>query len=128
VLVDDDEGGDPIGEEVRATLDGHIVLSNKLAATGHYPSIDVLSSRSRVMRQIVEQGQRELAGEAGAQLAKFDSIQTLVQIGEYRAGAHAMGDKTLRCREALLQFLQQDLMEQSTFRDTLTRLKRALDH
>jgi type III secretion protein N (ATPase) len=128
VLVDDDEGGDPVGEEVRATLDGHIVLSNKLAGSGHYPAIDVLSSRSRVMRQVVEQGPREMAAEAGAQLAKFDSIQTLVQIGEYRAGADQLGDKTLRCREALIEFLRQDLMEQSTFKETLTRLRRALDH
>jgi type III secretion protein N (ATPase) len=128
VLVDDDEGGDPVGEEVRATLDGHIVLSNKLAASGHYPSIDVLASRSRVMRQVVEPKQRELAAEAGAQLAKFDSIQMLVQIGEYRAGADQIGDKTLRCREPLLKFLRQDLMEHTSFKDTLTQLKRALDN
>jgi type III secretion protein N (ATPase) len=128
VLVDDDEGGDPVGEEVRATLDGHIVLSNKLAASGHYPAIDVLASRSRVMRQIVEERQRELAADAGAQLAKYDSIQTLVQIGEYRAGADQLGDKTLRCRDALQKFLRQDLMEQSTVKETLTQLKRALDH
>ncbi len=51
----------PIGEEVRATLDGHIVLSNKLAGAGHYPAIDVLASRSRVMRQVVDESHRELA-------------------------------------------------------------------
>jgi ATP synthase in type III secretion protein N len=128
VLVDDDEGGDPIGEEVRATLDGHIVLSNKLAGAGHYPAIDVLASRSRVMRQVVDPQQRELAAEAGSQLAKYDSIQMLVQIGEYRAGADAAGDKTLRCREPLLKFLQQDLAEQSAWADTLHQLRRVLDN
>lgn len=128
VLVDDDEGGDPIGEEVRATLDGHIVLSNKLAGAGHYPSIDVLASRSRVMRQVVDKRQRELAAEAGNQLTKYDSIQMLVQIGEYRAGVDEIGDKTLRCRDALLQFLQQDLAEQSQLADTLQRLRRVMDN
>ncbi len=128
VLVDDDEAGDPIGEEVRATLDGHIVLSNKLAAAGHFPAIDVLASRSRVMRQVVSKEQRELATEACAQLAKHDSIQMLVQIGEYRAGADEAGDKALRCREPLLNFLRQDLLEQSQLSNTLALLRRAMDN
>jgi type III secretion protein N (ATPase) len=128
VLVDDDEGGDPIGEEVRATLDGHIVLSNELAGAGHYPAIDVLASRSRVMRQVVDQQQQALAAQAGSQLAKYDSIQMLVQIGEYRSGADEAGDKALRCREPLLKFLQQDLLEQSPLADTVLQLRRAMDN
>ncbi|MET0533993.1 MAG: FliI/YscN family ATPase [Steroidobacter sp.] len=126
VLVDDDEAGDPIGEEVRATLDGHIVLSNKLAASGHYPAINVLGSCSRVMPQVVDAQRRELATQACSQLAKYDSVQMLVQIGEYRDGADAAADKALRCREGLLQFLHQDLLEQSTMDDTVMQLRWAM--
>ena len=128
VLVDDDEGGDPIGEEVRATLDGHVVLSNKLAGAGHFPAIDVLASRSRVMRQVVDQRHYELTTHVGSQLSKYDSIQMLVQIGEYRAGVDEAGDKSLRCREPLLRFLRQDLLEQTQWNDTVSQLREALDH
>jgi type III secretion protein N (ATPase) len=128
VLVDDDEGGDPIGEEVRATLDGHIMLTNKLAAAGHFPAIDVLASRSRVMRQVVEKDRYDLAAQACAQLAKYESIQMLVQIGEYRAGADEAGDQALRCRESLLRFLRQDLFEESQLGDTILQLQRSMDN
>jgi ATP synthase in type III secretion protein N len=127
VLVDDDEGGDPIGEEVRATLDGHVVLSNKLAGAGHYPAIDVLASRSRVMRQVVDDAHRTLAAEVGNQLTKYDSIQMLVQVGEYRSGADEEADKALRCRDSLMRFLRQDLLEQAPLAETLMQLQDAVD-
>jgi len=126
VLVDDDEAGDPIGEEVRATLDGHIVLSNKLSSAGHFPAINVLGSCSRVMPQVVDASRRELATEACSQLAKYDSVQMLVQIGEYRDGTDPAADKALRCREGLLQFLRQDLLEQSPLEDTIMKLRWAM--
>ncbi|HEY5757380.1 MAG TPA: FliI/YscN family ATPase [Steroidobacter sp.] len=127
VLVDDDEGGDPIGEEVRATLDGHIVLSNKLAGAGHYPAIDVLGSRSRVMRQVVDQSHRELAADVGSQLTKYDSIQMLVQVGEYRSGADEEADRALRCRDALMRFLRQDLFDQTSMQETVYQMREAVD-
>lgn len=127
VLVDDDEAGDPIGEEVRATLDGHIVLSNKLAGAVHFPAIDVLASRSRVMRQVVDDAHRSLAAEVGNQLTKYDSIQMLVQVGEYRSGTDEEADKALRCRDSLMRFLRQDLVEQSSLPETLMRLQDAVD-
>jgi type III secretion protein N (ATPase) len=127
VLVDDDEGGDPIGEEVRATLDGHVILSNKLAGAGHYPAIDVLASRSRVMRQIVDESHRQVAADVGSQLTKYDSIQMLVQVGEYRSGADEEADRALRCRAALMRFLRQDLLEQSPLPTTVFRMREAVD-
>jgi type III secretion protein N (ATPase) len=127
VLVDDDEGGDPIGEEVRATLDGHVVLSNKLAGAGHYPAIDVLNSRSRVMRQITNDEHRAIAADVGTQLTKYDSIQMLVQVGEYRVGGDEEADKALRCRDSLMRFLRQDLLEQATLQETLHLMREAVD-
>lgn len=126
VLVDDDEAGDPVGEEVRATLDGHIVLSNELLAAGHCPAIDVLASRSRAMNFVADAGQQTLATQATEQLSKYDSIRMLVQIGEYQAGSDELADRTLRCREDLLKFLRQDSAVLSTFDETLAQLRRAV--
>ncbi|MET0499561.1 MAG: FliI/YscN family ATPase [Steroidobacteraceae bacterium] len=123
VLVDDDEGGDPIGEEVRALLDGHIMLSGKLAAAQHYPAIDVLASRSRVMSSVASEEQRTLAAEMCSLLARYDAIEMLVQIGEYQSGSDARADKALRCREAMISFLKQDHAGTSSLRDTLSRLR-----
>lgn len=126
VLVDDDEAGDPIGEEVRATLDGHIVLSNKLAAAGHYPAIDVLASRSRVMSRVVDAEQRMIAETAIAQLAKFESIQMLVQIGEYKSGSDPAADEALACRHALVSFLRQGMSESTMLSECTAQLRGAV--
>ena len=126
VLVDDDEAGDPIGEEVRATLDGHIVLSNKLAAAGHYPAIDVLTSRSRVMVNVASEQQQSAAIAAIEQLAKYDSVHMLVQIGEYKSGSDAAADRALRCRDGLLKFLRQGRAETFAFDATVAQLHRAV--
>lgn len=127
VLVDDDEAGDPIGEEVRATLDGHILLSNKLAAAGHYPAIDVLTSRSRVMVNLVSEQQQAAAIAAVEQLAKFDSVQMLVQIGEYKSGSDAAADRALRCREELLKFLRQRRDDVAACDATVAQLQSAVN-
>jgi ATP synthase in type III secretion protein N len=126
VLVDEDEGGDPIGEEMRALLDGHIVLSPKLAAANHYPAVDVLASRSRVMPNVTTGEQRQLAAEFRELLTKYESIEMLVQIGEYKQGADARADKAMRCHAAMLSFLQQDLDDTSDARDALTRLRESV--
>lgn len=126
VLVDDDEAGDPIGEEVRATLDGHIVLSNRLAAAGHYPAIDVLASRSRVMSRVADAEQRKIAERAIAQLAKFESIQMLVQIGEYKAGSDAAADEALACRNDLVSFLRQGMSESTTLSECIAQMRSAV--
>jgi type III secretion protein N (ATPase) len=124
VLVDDDDGSDPIGEEVRSILDGHIVLSPKLAAANHYPAIDVMASRSRVMTGVATAEHIKLAGEARELIAKYQSIEMLVQIGEYRSGSDARADKAIHCRDAISQFLQQAMSDASAFEETLARLRK----
>jgi type III secretion protein N (ATPase) len=124
VLVDDDAAGDPIFEETRATLDGHILLSPRLADSGHYPAIDVLASRSRVMQKIASQSHAAAARKLRELMQKLQDIETLVQIGEYRAGSDPVADHALAVREDLTKFLQQDRHDISAIDATLQRLLR----
>ncbi len=123
VLVDDDESGDPMGEEVRSILDGHIVLSPELASSGHYPAIDVMLSRSRVMTNVVNSKQRQVASEICELIAKYKSIETLIQIGEYKPGTDARADKAMRCRDAIQSFLRQEVTEPSPYELTVAQLQ-----
>jgi len=107
VLTEGDEENDPIAEEVRSILDGHVVLSRKLAAAHHYPAIDVLASVSRVMPQVVQADDLAAAGHFRALLAKYQELELLVQIGEYRAGNDALADEAIASRNAMNEFLKQ---------------------
>jgi type III secretion protein N (ATPase) len=107
VLTEGEDDNDPIAEEVRSILDGHVVLSRKLAAEGHFPAIDVLASVSRVMNQVVPPAHAASAMHARALLAKYREIELLVQIGEYRAGRDAQADAAVEAKPALKFFLTQ---------------------
>lgn len=122
VLIDDDAQGDPIFEEVRATLDGHIVLSPRLADAGHYPAIDVLASRSRVMQRVAATAHQAAARVVRERLQKLLDVEVLVQIGEYRHGSDAVADAALAQRERLSSFLQQSRHQSSAFPDTVAEL------
>ena len=108
VLVEGDEESDPIAEEVRSIVDGHIVLSRKQALAGRYPAIDLLASISRVMPQVTTPAHRAAAQRVRELLAKYQEIELLVQIGEYREGSDALGDTALRAHAALSRFFEQD--------------------
>lgn len=122
VLLEDEEG-DPVGEEVRSLLDGHIHLSRRLAAKGHYPAIDVLGSLSRLFPKLAGQQQQRAAQTLRAFLAKLDEIELLVQMGEYEMGRDPVGDRALAERETIGAFLRQDLGEASPFNHTVARLR-----
>ena len=126
VLVDDEEG-DPIGEELRALLDGHIVLSRELAAADHYPAIDVAASRSRVMSHVASNEHRKAAAALRELLAKHADIQVLLQIGEYKAGADATADKAIRCKPNITKFLRQQLGERTSLPETVAFLRRVAE-
>ncbi|GFE82383.1 EscN/YscN/HrcN family type III secretion system ATPase [Steroidobacter agaridevorans] len=126
VLVDDEEG-DPIGEELRALLDGHVVLSRELAAADHYPAIDVAASRSRVMSHVTTKEHRKAAGELRELLAKHADIQVLLQIGEYQAGADALADKAIRCKPNITKLLRQQVGERMSLSETIALLRRAAE-
>lgn len=122
VLLEDEED-DPIGEEVRSLLDGHIYLSRKLAARGHYPAIDILASQSRLMGQLTERAQQNAAIALRTHLAKLDEIEILLQVGDYKPGQDAAADRALAQREALDAFLRQPLDERIGFATTLALLR-----
>ncbi|WAC71587.1 type III secretion system ATPase SctN [Roseateles sp. SL47] len=107
VLYEDESGSDPISEEVRGILDGHMILSRKIAAKNQYPAIDVLGSLSRVMSQIVSREHRDAAGRFRQLMAKFDELEMLVQMGEYRPGADALADEAVDKQPRVREFLCQ---------------------
>jgi type III secretion protein N (ATPase) len=126
VLMEDEESADPIAEEVRSILDGHVVLSRKLAAANHYPAIDVLDSVSRVMDRIVVDEHRQSAATARRLLAKHRDLEVLLQMGEYQHGADPLADAAIACAPALDRHLCQGIDEQVAFADGLASLRRAL--
>lgn len=124
VLTEGDEENDPIAEEVRSILDGHIVLSRKLAAANQYPAIDVLASVSRVMSQVVSPQHRDAASRLRSLLAKYQELELLVQIGEYQPGADALADMAIERHGAMKTFLSQPPQGASPINETLTALQR----
>jgi ATP synthase in type III secretion protein N len=127
VLVDGEEMEDPVAEEVKAIVDGHVSLTRALAAAGHFPAVDVLESASRVMDSIIEPQHRDLAMDARRLMARFREIEMLVQIGEYKSGADAFADRAIAARPALQDFLRQPTAEGSaSLVSTIAKLTKAL--
>lgn len=111
VLVEGDDFNEPVADLARSILEGHIVLSRQLASAGHYPAIDVLESLSRCFAQVVPYAQREQAAALRSQLAAWNEVKDLVQIGAYKPGTNAETDALLRQVPALMTFLKQPVDE-----------------
>jgi len=122
VLAEDEDGSDPIAEEVRSILDGHIVLSRELGQAGHYPAIDVLASASRVFGRVATPPQREHALRLRALMAKHAEIRFLLQVGEYRAGSDELADQAIERWPAIQALLRQRPDEATPAVQTLRRL------
>ncbi|MEA0763154.1 type III secretion system ATPase SctN [Xanthomonas campestris pv. campestris] len=127
VLAEDDTGSDPIAEEVRGILDGHLILSREIAARNQYPAIDVLGSLSRVMSQIVSAEQRQYAGQLRRLLAKHNEVETLLQVGEYRHGSDAVADEAIARIDAIRDFLSQPTDQLSDYDTILEQLAGVID-
>ncbi|EFE05597.1 FliI/YscN family ATPase [Citrobacter youngae] len=127
VLVEGDNMNEPVADEVRSILDGHIVLSRKLAEANHYPAIDVSASVSRVMRQIATPEHVDLAGYLRKLLALYREIELLVRVGEYKQGQDLEADKALRCWPEIQRFLQQNAGSGLSIPETLTILNAVLE-
>ena len=108
VLVEGDNMNEPVADEVRSLLDGHIVLSRKLAGAGHYPAIDIAASVSRIMPQIVSGEHLALAQKLRRMQACYQEIELLVRVGEYQAGHDSQADEALQRYPAICAFLQQE--------------------
>lgn len=126
VLMEDDDGSDPVAEEVRSILDGHIILSKRLAAAYHYPAIDVLASASRVMSRIAAPEHQRAAGMLRKYLAKYREIELLVQLGEYKRGSDADADFAIDRIGAINALLRQDAHELTSFDDAVAGMRRVL--
>ncbi|MGN6667157.1 MAG: type III secretion system ATPase SctN [Trinickia sp.] len=107
VLAEDESGNDPVAEEVRGILDGHMILSRDIAARNRYPAIDVLESLSRVMPQITTPEHRDLAGHVRRLMAQYKEVEMLLQIGEYQRGSNALADEAIDKHDAIHDFLCQ---------------------
>jgi ATP synthase in type III secretion protein N len=122
VLEEDDQGGDPISEEVRSLLDGHIVLSRRLADGGHYPAIDVLASRSRVMESVVSHEHLEHAHHVRRLMEQYRQVELLVQVGEYRPGGDPVADEAVRKRDAIKSLCTQSTDIQTSWHESMQQL------
>lgn len=119
VLTEGDGSFDPVAEEVMSILDGHILLSGKLAQRNHFPAIDVLRSRSRLMDAVTRPLQRQTAGQLRDSLARYEEIELLLQVGEYSKGTDAETDTAIARHAALQRFLRQPAGERSSMSETL---------
>jgi type III secretion protein N (ATPase) len=123
VLVEDEQTADPVAEEARSILDGHIILSRKIAAKNRYPAVDVLGSVSRVMSQIVPREHADAAGKVRKLIAKHDEVELLVQIGEYKAGTDKLADEAIKKADAIGGFLGQRSDDYTAYDDSLNYLQ-----
>ncbi len=124
VLVEGEISMDPIAEETKSLLDGHIVLSDKLASAGHFPAIDVLASRSRLMTQAAGKDHQRRANKVRELLARYDEIELLVRVGEFRPRTDPLADEALAKKPLIDAFLRQSAHEPSSLDATLAELQK----
>jgi type III secretion protein N (ATPase) len=122
VLVEGDDMTEPIADETRSILDGHIILSRALASANHYPAIDVLASASRVQNNVVAPEHRAAAGRLRELMAKYADVELLVKIGEYKRGSDAVADEAIDKIDSIRAFLKQGTRERSDLPATIRAL------
>jgi flagellum-specific ATP synthase len=122
VLAEGDDQNDPIADAARAILDGHIVLSRRLAESGHYPAIDIEASISRAMPQIATAGHQRLARRFKQLYSTFEQHRDLINVGAYTAGSDPAVDEAKEYNPQLRRFLKQSINEQVTLEDSTNQL------
>jgi FliI/YscN family ATPase len=122
ILVEGDDMNEPIADAARGILDGHIVLSRKIATQNHFPAIDVLESISRLMPAITNPGQLAMAGRLRQHMAVYHRNEDLINIGAYEKGANPEIDDSIRINPLIKEFLQQDTCEAYTWQGTLDEM------
>ena len=122
VLVDGDDFNEPITDTARSILDGHIVLSRKMAHKNHYPAIDILQSISRVMSSIATKEHKALAGKMKNVMATYNEAEDLINIGAYKNGSNPEIDYAIRKIRDVNAFLRQDTDEKFLFEEEVALL------
>jgi flagellum-specific ATP synthase len=128
VLVEGDDANEPISDAVRGILDGHTWLARKLATRGHYPSVDVLESISRLASDITPPEQQQAALAIRELMAAYRENEDLITIGAYRRGSNATVDTAIEMREPIQQYLRQAIADSTNVaqaRSDLLRLAQA---
>ncbi len=128
VLVEGEFDADPVAEELKALLDGHIILSQKHAEAGQYPSIDVLASKSRLQPKLVGNEHRMAADRIRSLMAKFRDVELLLQIGEYQQGSDAMTDEAIEKHDQILKFFSQRESESADPQSAINALIALAEH
>ncbi|NGX60625.1 MAG: putative ATP synthase YscN [Chlamydiae bacterium] len=123
ILVAGDDMNEPVADETKSILDGHIVLSNLLAQAYHYPAIDVLASISRLLTEVAGEEQLKMVSKARQVLANYRKNEMLIRIGEYKRGSDRDADYAIDHIDKLNRFLQQTIDDTSTFEETLQQLR-----
>ena len=122
VLVEGDDTNEPIADALRSILDGHINLTRDLSNQNHYPAIDVLSSISRVMDDIIDSEQRQYANKLKETLAVYRKAEDLINIGAYVAGSNPKIDYAIDMIEKINRYLKQDIDETTDFAESISQL------
>lgn len=123
ILVAGDDMNEPVADEVRSILDGHIILSADLARSYHYPAIDVLSSKSRVMTSITESDHLKSAGKLLETMATYKKNELLINMGEYKRGTNKLVDYAIDNFDKINRYLKQGVDEKSTFEEARQQVK-----
>lgn len=127
VLVEGDDMNEPIADAVRGILDGHIVLSRKIAAKNHYPSIDIGSSVSRIMKEIVSDEHYKLSGDLKESLATYGESEDLINVGAYVNGSNPQIDRAIELHRPINNFLRQNVDQHYGYEETLVKLKETIN-
>jgi len=122
VLVEGGDMDEPVADEVRGILDGHVILDRELGARGRWPAIDILRSLSRVMDAVTDDAHRSAAQKLREHLAIYEAKRDLVSLGAYKAGSDAKLDAALARIDGIEAFLKQGKREHSSFEDTVRQL------
>lgn len=127
VLMEGDDQLDPLVDAVRALLDGHIVLDRRLSAQGHFPSISILDSLSRLMPAVCSREQVDKAQRLRSLLASYAGAEDLIRVGAYQKGSDPELDQAIAALPAIKEFLQQRADENTSLEGTMTALQALLD-
>ena len=127
VLVDGDDFNEPITDTARSILDGHIMLSRKIAHKNHYPAIDVLQSISRVMSQIATDSHKKMAGQIKNIMATYNEAEDLINIGAYKKGSNKNIDFAMEKIDKVNEFLIQGVDEKFVFEEELRLMEEIFD-
>ncbi|NLC02140.1 MAG: flagellum-specific ATP synthase FliI, partial [Pseudomonas formosensis] len=126
VLAEGDDQQDPVVDCARAILDGHIVLTRRLADAGHYPAIDIAASVSRCMTQVTSPEQQRAARQLKELYTTFEKIRELIPLGGYTPGMDGKTDRAVQLAPRIERFLRQEVAEAADLDASVTALTRLM--